>query len=809
MDVIPSVFVIFLILWLPHGGVAQVEVEGRVTDPKTRQPLAGATILETGTRKAAITDEQGYFSLNISDSADSIRVSYVGYESRKLPAPDRSTFLKISLEQRDQSIPQVVVRGDARSPDEALFHHSRLSARALNQEGFESNTSVYNKLTRMPGVSVESQDITGLSEKSVRIRGIKSYFTGMTVEGIPNYGIMPIGPRDYLYDMENIRSVTLYKGAIPTGVFSATGNKGGVIRLNFKRPDEEGALTLRQSMGSDRYIRSLVRFDAGEFSSGTNLFGSYSFTRADKWKGAGDIGPRHNITMGITQNLGEQFTAEVFALYNNLQRHDFRELNYDQAQNIEDFHDYHFLPEAGNTARDKAHYFDNNRGAFINTAIYGNLQYRSGHRLTFTFKPYYSQEDADFWHKQITGPPSSPSYMLFNRQRNDQKTGFTAEASAGFEKVRLSAGYWFERNTLAAKVHVYKLLTDAKRKDVGINPLTEIASPGFIHNPYMKIAGEHGKWSWHAGVKHFYYTGADEKYYAQADGDRTPLPFMNVKDVDYSAWLPTLGVGRRCSDHLQLSLSYGRNYMRPYMYGPTRSTYLRESNKFLEHDIQFQDILEKWKMETSDQLSLRAAWQRKWLNLELTPFVALHHDVLTPVLDPQVETVYPQNVGEVKAYGMELQGSLETPWKIRIWFNTTWMHMGYEEDLLIRQAGANQTLYIKGNQTPSVPRLSARAGLRYQSGGWMFSGRVRHVGKRYGDATNLEDIPAHSLFHVKGSYSLDAAWAKELKLGVEVRNLFNTRYVGRIVAMDYEDSGNTVYYAGMPVSFSINLHAKF
>ena len=214
-------------------------------------------------------------------------------------------------------------------------------------------------------------------------------------------------------------------------------------------------------------------------------------------------------------------------------------------------------------------------------------------------------------------------------------------------------------------------------------------------------------------------------------------------------------------------------------------------------------------METSDQLSFRTAWQRKRLELEITPFVAWHHDVLTPVLDPQVGIVYPQNVGEVKSYGVEMQGQIETPWNILAWFNATWMQMGYDENLHIHKEGQPRVLNIKGNQTPSVPSLSAYAGLRYRYRGWMLSGRIRHVGKRYGDATNLEDIPAHNLLHIKGRYRLEVPWARKLSLGVEVRNLLDMDYVGRIVAMDYEGSDNTVYYAGMPRSFSLNLYAKF
>ena len=50
----------------------------------------------------------------------------------------------------------------------------------------------------------------------------------MTVEGVPNYGIMPIGAREDIYDMENMESVSLYKGASPADLGTGSG-KGFVL----------------------------------------------------------------------------------------------------------------------------------------------------------------------------------------------------------------------------------------------------------------------------------------------------------------------------------------------------------------------------------------------------------------------------------------------------------------------------------------------------------------------------------------------------------------------------------------------------
>ncbi|MEF8811818.1 MAG: TonB-dependent receptor [Bacteroidales bacterium] len=800
-------WLLFFIL-LPQLVVSQITIEGQVSDDETNKPLAGANVLVEGTRDAATTNAEGYFKLVVPEEAEKVSVSFVGYHTKTVSVPDASDYLDIRLVPRAHDIQEVVIRGDIRQSVERIFHESRLPFTWLESEASASNSSVFSKLVEVPGVYIESQDVSGLSEKSVRIRGIKSYFSGMTVEGIPNYGIMPIGPRDYLYDMENIGSVSVYKGVIPSGVFSATGNKGGVIRLDFKRPEEEFGITARQSVGSDYYTRSFIRVDAGTLPAGTKVFGSYSYTKADKWKGTGNIGPRHNFTLGVTQDWGEHLSAELFFIHNRLKRHDFRELSYNQAENISENYQFHFLRELSDRAVDKAYYYDNNKGNFINSAIYGNLQFNVSDNLVFSLKPYFSAEDAGFWHKQITGPPQSPNYMLFNRLRNDKKAGLIAEGTGKLNDIRLSAGYWGELNDLSAKVHVYKLRTDAERLDQGINPETINTTPGTIHNPYLKVSGSPGNFDWHAGLKYFFYSEANTENYAIKGDERERLPTLDLKNTGYHAWLPTLGFGYSFNNRFQLSLAYGKNYMRPYMYGPMRSLYLRNKSAFLENDLTYRTILENWEMETSDQFSIKAGWKEEQFSLELSPFYTLHHNVLTPVLDPQVGIQYYQNVGEVKAHGLEIQGDIDAAKNFSLFFNASYTNMYYDQNLVTRSDG-QQTAEIKGNQTPSVPLFSGIGGVRYAWRDLSLSGRLRHIGKRYGDATNQEELPAYNLINLKAGYNLKVSWTEKLELGLEVKNLLNTPYVGRIDVMDFQNQGNASYYAGMPRAFVLTVSSRF
>jgi len=803
-----KLYFLIWVLLLPQVVLSQTILEGKVTDSNTGNPLAGANILVPGTQNATTSDAEGYFKFKVGAKVDKIKVSFVGYHTQSINLSDGSTRLDIKLVPREHNIQEVVIQGDLQQSVERIFHESRLSFSGLDTDASASNSSVFHKLESVPGVYVESQDLSGLSEKTVRIRGIKSYFSGMTVEGIPNYGVMPIGPRDYLYDMENIGSVSVYKGVIPSGVFSATGNKGGVIRMDFKRPEPDFGVTAKQSAGSDSYTRSFIRVDAGSMPTGTKLFGSYSHTKSGKWKGTGHIGPRHNFTFGLTQDLGAHLRAELFFIHNRLKRHDFRELSYDQAHDISDNYRIDFLPELSESAAEKAYYYDHNKGNFINSALYTNFRYHVSDDLAFSLKPYFSVEDAGSWHKQLTGPPQNRNYMLFNRLRNNQKAGLVLEGTARLDHVNLSGGYWGELNDLSAKVHVYRLRTGAERLDLGVNPKTENTAPGTIHNPYLKISGSPGNFDWHAGMKYFYYSGANTKNYSVRDDTRERLPTLDLKNIGYGAWLPSVGFGYSFNNRFQMALAYGKNYMRTYMYGPMRSLYLRNKSAFLDHDLTYRKILENWEMETSDQFSLKAGWKQKRFSLELSPFYTFHHNVLTPVLDPQVGIQYYQNVGEVRAHGLEMQGNVDLTGNLSLYFNGTYMSMAYDQNLQVG-SGDQQVLEIKGNQIPSVPVFSGIGGLQYLWKNLSLSAQLRHVGQRYGDATNQEEFPAYNLINLEGSYNFDVSWSEQLELGFEVKNLLNTRYVGRIDVMDFQNQGNASYYAGMPRSFVLTVSSKF
>lgn len=85
------------------------EIKGRVTD-RNGEPLIGVTIAEKGTQNRAITDVDGYYTINVESAAPVLEVSYVGYTAKSVAVNNRSN-IDITLEEDLKTLGEVVVQG--------------------------------------------------------------------------------------------------------------------------------------------------------------------------------------------------------------------------------------------------------------------------------------------------------------------------------------------------------------------------------------------------------------------------------------------------------------------------------------------------------------------------------------------------------------------------------------------------------------------------------------------------------------------------------------------------------------------------
>ncbi|MCL2650399.1 MAG: carboxypeptidase-like regulatory domain-containing protein [Candidatus Azobacteroides sp.] len=85
-------------------------VKGKVTD-NAGEPLLGVSVTQKGSKTGTITDSEGKFSLNVTDSKP-ILLDYIGFEHVELP-PDTSKPMMIAMNETKQSLDEVVAIGYA------------------------------------------------------------------------------------------------------------------------------------------------------------------------------------------------------------------------------------------------------------------------------------------------------------------------------------------------------------------------------------------------------------------------------------------------------------------------------------------------------------------------------------------------------------------------------------------------------------------------------------------------------------------------------------------------------------------------
>ena len=93
-------------------------ISGIVSDAKTNEPLAGATVRIPGTTVGCTTDIDGHYSLTMPEGQRRLEFAYIGYIPQTTEI--RSNMQNIRLSPDSQSLDEVVVTGYASSPRKAL-----------------------------------------------------------------------------------------------------------------------------------------------------------------------------------------------------------------------------------------------------------------------------------------------------------------------------------------------------------------------------------------------------------------------------------------------------------------------------------------------------------------------------------------------------------------------------------------------------------------------------------------------------------------------------------------------------------------
>ncbi|MGD0036101.1 MAG: TonB-dependent receptor, partial [Bacteroidota bacterium] len=133
-------------------------VSGIVRDGSTHEPLVFTNIIIKGTQQGIATDAKGKFVLNLPQGNDTLRFSYVGYQTEEIPVSiNKDIQLTVNLFAMDVLLQDVTIYAYQGS-DKELANASALS---LQSEKIKTSTSIFPDVLRsvqmLPGVSTNNE----------------------------------------------------------------------------------------------------------------------------------------------------------------------------------------------------------------------------------------------------------------------------------------------------------------------------------------------------------------------------------------------------------------------------------------------------------------------------------------------------------------------------------------------------------------------------------------------------------------------------------------------------------------------------
>ncbi len=688
----------------------------------------------------------------------------------------------------------------AKQKEQSVYSGCEVTKQGMDFGLDQAQASVYDAINILPDVSVENPDNTGLYAEgaNIRIRGVRGYLGAMSIEGVPNYGGNPMGPRDYIYNMQNFKAIKVYESAVPASLGVGVGNRGGAIELVPLWPLKKTQFTTTQTYGSHELYTNFFRFDSGEIpSTKTSFSASYAYGIANKWRGPGEIGPRNNVNFMLNQPIADIADIKLFVNYNDVRQDLYRALSYNQINDI--YTD--FNSSKTGTAYKDIYYYGYNHGDFENTDALSIITIKPTQYFDLVLKPYYSKENTHIWQGV------SPQNVIQKRTRDIERKGLIAQADLNFEHFKISAGNQYEVSNMNIYTQNYAIVNyDLDYRGYGVFATT---GDTYLNSPFLQIASTFGPLSAQAGIKYFRFKDSPSQGYVSSKAP--PYNLQRAPDLDrsgrvYDIWLPNAGVSYKFSDYFELYANYGRTFIRPYAYMPLVNLYNSNRNTFQNAGLTLNDLFNGYNIERSDNVDLGARIKGDWFDIEPTVFFSKSKNLLTTVYDPRVKLNYQQNIGKATGYGFEVMFNAYVNDYLTLFFNPSYTSLTYDNNITYMGA----TINCKDNQVVDVPKWLVKSGAIVTYDRWQFIPSVIFVDKRCADAACTQEVGSYATLNAKINYTLKNFYkSSNLQLSLSLNNILNKKYIAAINAMDDTLAGNASFYPGEPFNAALTTTLTF
>jgi len=228
------------LLTIMVGFAQTVVVTGKVVDDKN-VPIAGASVLEKGSKKGVSANNEGTFSISVKKGT-SLVISALGYESKDVVAS--TTSLTIQLVSDVKSLSEVVVTGVGAATSKKKLGVAVESVNLTNQVKVSTGDVGQQLVGQIAGAQISSTNGNPGRPLQILLRGINTV-QGGTSPMILIDGIEARGTSLNSIDVNIIDRVEVVQGAAAASLYGAQG-ANGVIQL-FTKKGKAGKVSIELS----------------------------------------------------------------------------------------------------------------------------------------------------------------------------------------------------------------------------------------------------------------------------------------------------------------------------------------------------------------------------------------------------------------------------------------------------------------------------------------------------------------------------------------------------------------------------------
>lgn len=219
----------------------QHRVSGIVTDAEAGQALPGVNIRVVGTDIGTVSDENGTYQLTTPSPNDSLRFSFVGYETRTVAIDGRSR-IDVAMQSATLTGTEVVVTG-YREQRRADLTGAVDVADVENMQSEGSELVTEQMQGHVSGVSINTSGQPG-DQPQINIRGFNTFGNNQplfVVDGVPTQDISFLNPND-------VESMQVLKDAGAASQYGARASNGVVV-LTTRQGREDISVNYNATFG--------------------------------------------------------------------------------------------------------------------------------------------------------------------------------------------------------------------------------------------------------------------------------------------------------------------------------------------------------------------------------------------------------------------------------------------------------------------------------------------------------------------------------------------------------------------------------